>query len=68
LSDVAHGINRADHVLLADNDLVEMAFQLRRQTRIDQRRIGLFENAEQRQARLGGNDILALGDQKPLFL
>ena len=29
LSDVAHRINRADHLLLADHDLVEQAFELR---------------------------------------
>jgi hypothetical protein len=40
---------------------------LRRYARIDQRRIGLFENSEQRQARLGGDDVLALGDQKTLL-
>ena len=50
LSDIAHGINRADHLLLADHDLVEQAFELRRYARVDQRRIGLLENPEQRQA------------------
>ena len=36
LGDIAHGINRADHLLLADNDIVEQAFKLRRDARIDQ--------------------------------
>ncbi len=36
--------------------------------RVDQRRIGLLENPEQRQARLGRDDVLALGDQKTLLL
>jgi hypothetical protein len=48
LSYIAHRIDRADHLLLADHDLVEQAFELRRYTRVDQRRIGLFENPEQR--------------------
>ena len=34
----------------------------------DQRRIGLFENAEQRKAGLGRHDILSLGNQKTLLL
>jgi hypothetical protein len=67
LSDIAHRVNGADHLLLADHDFVEQAFELRRYARIDQRRIGLFENSEQRQARLGGDDVLALGDQKTLL-
>jgi hypothetical protein len=29
LSDVAHRINRTHHLLLADHDLVEQAFELR---------------------------------------
>ena len=66
--DIAHGVDRADHLLLADNDIVEQAFQLRRDARIDQRRIGLFEDAEQRQAGLGRHDVLSLGHQKALFL
>ena len=36
--------------------------------RVDQRRVSLFENPEQRQACLGGHDVLSLGDQKTLFL
>ena len=48
-----HGVNRTDHLLLADHHIVEQAFELRRHPRIDQGRIGLFENAEQRQAGLG---------------
>ena len=44
-----------DHLLLADNDIVEQAFKLRRHARIDQRWIGLFENAEQRQVILKGD-------------
>jgi len=68
LRDIAHGVDRADHLLLADHDLVEQAFELRRYARIDQRRIGLLENPEQRQASLGGDDVLALGDQKTLLL
>ena len=35
LGDIAHGINRADHLLLADNDIVEQAFKLRRYSRVD---------------------------------
>ena len=64
LGDIAHGINRADHLLLADNDIVEQAFKLRRDARIDQCRIGLFEDAEQRQASLGRHDVLSLGHQR----
>ena len=66
LGDIAHGVNRTDHLLLADNDIVEQAFKLRRHARVDQRRIGLFENAEQRQAGLGRHDVLSLGNQKTL--
>jgi hypothetical protein len=29
LGDIAHGVNRANHLLLADHDLVEQAFELR---------------------------------------
>ena len=35
---------------------------------VDQRRIGLFENAEQRQTGLGRHDVLSLANQKTLFL
>jgi hypothetical protein len=41
---------------------------LSRYARVDQRRIGVFENPEQRQARLGGDDVLSLGNQKILLL
>src|SRR5947208_13030372 len=68
LSCIAHRVDRADDLLLADHDLVEQAFELRRDARVDQRRIGLFENPEQRQAGLGGHDVLSLGDKKILFL
>ena len=68
LGDIAHGVNRANHLLLADHDLVEQAFELRRYARVDQRRIRLLENPEQRQARLGGDDVLALRNQKALLL
>jgi hypothetical protein len=53
-----------DHLLLADNDIVEQAFKLRRHPRIDQRRVGLFENTEQRQASLGRHDVLSLGNRE----
>ena len=68
LSDIAYGVNRADHLLFAHNDIVEQAFKLRRHAGIDQRRIGLFENAEQRQAGLGRYNILSLGNQETLLL
>jgi hypothetical protein len=68
LSDIAHGVDRADHLLLADHDLVEQTFKLCGDARVDQRRIGLLENPEQRQASLGGDDVLALGGQKTLLL
>jgi hypothetical protein len=55
LGDIAHGVNRANHLLLADHDLVERTFKLCRYARVDKRRIGLFENPEQRQASLGGS-------------
>ena len=64
LRDIAHGVDRTDHLLLANHDIVEQAFKLRRHARIDQCRIGLFENAEQRQAGLGRHDVLSLGDQE----
>ena len=48
LGDTAHCVDRTDHLLLADNDIVEQALKLRRHSRVDQRRIGLFENAERR--------------------
>ena len=48
LGDAAYCVNRTDHLLLADNDIVEQAFKLRRHPRIDQSRVGLFENTEQR--------------------
>jgi hypothetical protein len=35
LSDIAYGVNRADHLLFAHNDVVEQAFELRRHARID---------------------------------
>ena len=57
----SHTASIADHLLFADNDIVEQTFKLRRHARIDQRRIGLFENAEQRQAGLGRHNILSLG-------
>jgi hypothetical protein len=60
LGDAAHCVNRADHLLLADNDIVEQAFELRRHPRIDQGWVGLFENTEQRQA---GPGILHCLDQ-----
>ena len=41
---------------------------MRGHPRIDQRRIRLFEDAEQRQAGLGRHDVLSLGNQKTLFL
>ena len=68
LGDIAHRVNRADHLLLAHDDIVEQAFKLRRHARIDQRRIGLLEDAEQRQAGLGRHDVLSLGNQETLFL
>ena len=46
LGDIAHGVNRANHLLLADHDLVQQAFELRRYARVDQRRIRLLENPE----------------------
>ena len=55
LSYIAHRVDRTNHLLLADHDLVEQAFKLCRYARVDQRRIGVFENPEQRQARLGGD-------------
>src|SRR5215469_6773289 len=68
LSDIAHGVDRANHLLLADHDLVERTFKLCRYAWVDKRRIGLFENPEQRQTSLGGEDVLSLGDQKTLLL
>src|SRR5829696_6540349 len=47
---------------------IEQAFKLRRDARIDQNRIGLFEDAEQRQASLRRHDVLPLGHQEALFL
>ncbi len=44
---VAHGVDGAHHLLLADDDIVQKAFELRRHARVDQSRIGLFEDAEQ---------------------
>ena len=35
LGDTAHCVDRTDHLLLADNDLVEQAFKLRRHPRIN---------------------------------
>src|ERR1700674_5726390 len=40
----------------------------RRHPRIDQGRVGLFENTEQRQAGFGRHDVLSLGNQETLFL
>ena len=64
LGDIAHCVNRTDHLLLADHHIVEQAFELRRHPRIDQGRVGLFENTEQRQAGLGRHDVLSLGNQE----
>ena len=44
MRDIAHGVDRADHLLLADHDLVEQTFKLCSHARVDQRRIGLLEN------------------------
>jgi hypothetical protein len=41
---------------------------LRRHPRIDQGRVRLFENTEQRQPSLGRHDVLSLGNQETLFL
>ena len=60
--DIAHGVDRTDHLLLADNHIVEQTFKLRRHPRIDQGWVGLFENPEQRQAGLGRHDVLSLGN------
>jgi hypothetical protein len=49
--DIAHGIDRADHLLLADHLIVQQTLKLRRDPRIDQGRVGLFENAEGAEAR-----------------
>src|SRR6202035_4452931 len=68
LGDMAHCVNRADHLLLADHHIVEQAFELRRHSRIDQGRVGLFENAEQGQPGLGRADGLSRGNQESLFL
>ena len=35
LSDIAYGVNRADHLLLANNNVIEQAFKLRRNARIN---------------------------------
>ena len=64
LGNIAHCVYRTDHLLLADNDIVEQAFKLRRHPRIDQGRAGLFENTEQRQASLGRHDVLSLGNRE----
>jgi hypothetical protein len=58
----------SDHLLLADNDIVEQAFKLCRHPRINKSRVGLFENAEKGQASLGRHDVLSLGNQETLFL
>ena len=68
LGDIAHGVNRAEHLLLANDHIVEQAFKPRRDARIDECRIGLFEDAEQRQASLGRHDVLSMGHKKTLFL
>ena len=60
LGNIAHSIYCAYHFLFADNDIVEQALELRRHSRIDQCRIGLFENAEQRQSGLSRHDVLSL--------
>ena len=67
LGDIAHCVNRTDHLLLADNHIVEQAFKLRCHPRTDQGWVGLFENTEQRQAGLGRHDVLSLGNQETLF-
>jgi hypothetical protein len=46
LGDITHGVDCADHLLLADYDIVEQAFKLRRHARINQRRIRPFEDVE----------------------
>ena len=68
LGDIAYGVDRADHLLLADHHIVEQAFKLCRHPRIDQGGVGLFENTERRQAGLGRHDVLSLGNQETLFL
>ena len=64
LGDIAHCVDRTDHLLLANHDIVEQAFKLRRHPRIDQCRVGLFEDAEQREAGLGRHNVLSLGHQE----
>ena len=51
-------VEMSQHILGGDH---YRALKLCRHARIDQRRIGLFENAEQRQAGLGRHNILSLG-------
>ena len=67
LGDIAHGVDCANHFMLADDDIVQQAFELRRRFRVNKRWIGLFENTEQRQAGFGGDDVLSLSNQERLF-
>jgi hypothetical protein len=62
LGNVAHGINGADHLLLANHDIVKRAFELRRDARVNQCRIGLLEDAKQFLSGIGRDDILSLRD------
>ena len=46
IGDTGHCVNRTDHLLLADNDIVEQAFKLRRHPRIDRAGSACLRNAE----------------------
>ena len=66
--DGAHGIDRLHHFLPAKENIIEQAFKLRGHPGVDQRRIGSFQNAEERQAPFGGDDIPATDCQELLRL
>jgi hypothetical protein len=67
LGNIADGIHRADHRVLANDHIIEQALELRRHPWVDQRWIGLLENTVQREDGFRGDDVLALGDQKVLL-
>jgi hypothetical protein len=56
-----------DHLLLADNDIVEQTFKLRRHPRINQGRVGLFENPESDKPASVGTMCFPWAIRKPCF-
>ena len=64
----ARRVDRAHHLRLPDQNLVQQPLELGGDPWIDQRRIRLLQHVEQRQPAFGRHDVLALGRQELLCL